>query len=393
VRIRHLIAGATLATLSTRSFAQQAPSTSLSLDPVHASLTTPPTPRNQDSFHLPPDPPNSAFRLTLYWENDGGFVKPFEQHDRHYTAGVGASLAWRAPWVDSLLSHVPTIFNEFDPAETRYALGFVGTLTIFTPENLSDSKPISTDRPYAGWTYGGLFFQRANYFAQFPAYESFEIDLGILGPSSLAQNAQEMIHHTFNYQTPLGWNNQINDEPEFSLKYNRTWRLARFGLIQLSENGGLFFDILPDAGLTAGSLQDQLQAGTLFRLNLLGDRSIDDFGPGWLDKPADFTFSRANHPITSLDDFLRSQSLSIFARPYARFVAHNALLQGDNWRHDDPVTQNPRPAVAGAEYGIVYRCLNHLEITYLQTWESQEFPGQHHGDSWASLQLSFTNSW
>ncbi len=166
-----------------------------------------------------------AAKLTIYWENDGGWAKPIDRTDRHYTAGVGASLAFQAPFVDELLSRVPSFGNEFEAKKSDYAMGLVGALTIFTPENLREKGPITTDRPYAGWTYGGLFFQRANRSLDVPVYESLEADLGILGPSSLAENAQQMIHHAYHYIIPQGWDHQINDEPDFNIKYNRRWRL------------------------------------------------------------------------------------------------------------------------------------------------------------------------
>jgi lipid A 3-O-deacylase len=80
-------------------------------------------------------------------------------------------------------------------------MGFIGALTIYTPEDIGRRDLIPDERPYAGWTYGGLFFQRsrpisANDFYEKPgdsigSFEALEIDLGIVGPSSLSQNAQE----------------------------------------------------------------------------------------------------------------------------------------------------------------------------------------------------------
>src|SRR6185369_7755310 len=112
----------------------------------------------------------------------------------HYTAGPGASLTWHAPWVDELLSRVPSFFGEYnDKAKSKYAMGFVGALTMFTPQDYGITKPIPQDRPFAGWTYGGLFIQRAIHvpkttFAQWPlqpdavgSYEATELDLGMVG--------------------------------------------------------------------------------------------------------------------------------------------------------------------------------------------------------------------
>jgi len=334
------------------------------------------TPRNTDY----------AVRTTLYWENDGGWAKPISRTDHHYTAGVGASLAWQAPWVDALLSKVPTIGDEFDPAKSDYAMGLVGTLQIYTPTDLSDPNPIYNDRPYAGWLYAGLYLQRANRFASVPVYESFELDLGIMGPSSLAQNAQEMIHHEFNYTTPEGWNNQINDEFDFDLKYNRRWRFDLWKQEHFLPSG----QVMPDVGLTAGSIFDEVHAGALFRL---GWNMPDDFGPGHLSLPEDFTGRVPCGCGNWFEDFFTGQHFYVFARPYGELVARNGLLQGDTWSDRDPVTVTPEPAIFGVEYGLSQQFMKHFEFTYMWTSESPEFHGQHNWDTWASVQLSFFIAW
>jgi hypothetical protein len=345
-----------------------------------------------DGLSLEALPADSAVRATLYWENDGGPVKRWDSQDRHYTAGVGASVQWRAPWVDDLARQFPSFFGEFNRAETAGAMGLAGTLTIFTPENIASGQPIASDRPYAGWTYLGLLFQRAlrngNRYTDvsgiaslfdagsYSRYESVELDLGIMGPSSLAQNAQEMIHHALDYTYPQGWNYQVHDEVEFSIKYNRRWRSKE---ILLSE-GGHGFDILPEAGITAGSLLDEARIGIMLRFGLLPD----DFGPGELANPGDFTRPGADDP---------PYDLYVFARPYGRFVAHNALLQGTNWRNSDPVTQSPEPFVFCTQFGFGFRIMRCLDLTYSVTYQSPEFQGQSSWDCWASLNLSFTVAW
>jgi hypothetical protein len=368
-----------------------APPLTLDADPTPSTSPAALWSAGQDpSFRLPPAPTTPALRLTFYWENDGGFAKPFDRHDRHYTAGVGASLSWRAPWVDDLLKPLPSFGDEFPADQSSFAMGFVGALNIYTPGDISNPAPLFNDRPYAGWSYAGLFFQRANYRAPLPVFESLEVDLGLVGPSSLAQNAQEMVHHEYDYIYPHGWHNQIHDEPEFSIKYEHRWRIFRRGLFMTSEHSGLFADVIPDVGFTAGSLIDELRAGVLFRLALLDDQMPDDFGPGALDRPEDFTFSPASSFRGSFfENVFRHQTVYLFARPYGRLVAHNTLLQGDNWRNDDPVTVNPQPAVGGVQVGIVHRVMNCLEFSYTTTWQSDEFHGQHGGDCWSSIQFSF----
>ncbi|HEY4328777.1 MAG TPA: lipid A deacylase LpxR family protein [Phycisphaerae bacterium] len=343
----------------------------------------------------------NQIRLTLYWENDGNFAKEFDSHDRHYTAGVGMSLTWRAPWVDRLLTNVPSIGGEFSQG-ADVAMGVVGTLDIYTPEDITTTVR-QADRPFAGYLYGGIFAQRAKRAAppefglpkpgqlldpqSYSSFESLEFDLGMMGPSSLGQNAQEMIHHMIGDPVPSGWVNQIHDEPEFTLKYDRRWRSQA---VRPFEKVPIAVQFIPELGITAGSLQDELRLGSFFRV---GYNLPDDFGPGELSTPADFTEEAPCTCPGIFDNILRNQSIYVFARPYGRFVAHNALLQGDNWRHDDPVTATPTPAVFAGQAGIAWRIFKHFELAYMTTYESPEFHGQHGWDSWSSIQFSFAVAW
>jgi lipid A 3-O-deacylase len=362
----------------------------LSLDP--SSI------RRDCVLSLADDPPSPcSFRSTFYWENDGNWAKPFDGHDRHYTAGVGLSLSWRAPWVDDLLKDMPSFEGEFE-RNADFAMGFVGGLTIYTPEHITTTVPQFNDRPFAGFTYGGLFFQRARRGpppeSGFPradslwdwishsAFESLELDLGMMGPSSLGQNAQEMIHHMIEDPVPVGWVNQIHDEPEFSIKYNRRWRSE---LVRFLEGVPLTFQVLPEVGVTAGSVLDEVRLGCALRT---GFNMPDDFGPGELSNPADFTSVAPHESLDVFDKFLQNQSLYFFVRPVGRFVAHNALLQGDNWRHDDPVTVNPERAILTLQFGFGWRFLEHFEIVYVCTYESREFEHQRNWDSWSSVQFT-----
>lgn len=381
IRTQALLALAAATQISASAYALDAPT--LSIDGGAAALAS-------ASTTVP------ALRLTLYWENDGGFAKPFGRQDRHYTAGVGTSLAWRAPWVDGLLARAPSLFDEFGPGRSTYAMGAVGALTIHTPDDIGRSEPLFDERPYAGWTYAGLFFQRANHIPRYAfitdperpvgAYESLEIDVGILGPSSLAQNAQELVHHFYDYVYPRGWDYQLNDEPHLSIKYDRRWMINLPVPIAGSPRPLQF---LPEAGLITGTLQNEVRAGFLLRA---GWNLPDDFGPGELASPADFTSHAPFTRTGPFEDFWGGQTFYVFARPYGRLIAHNALLQGNVWSDRAPVTVTPEPAVFAFQTGFVYRFLKYFEFGYMTTWESPEFKGQSGWDSWSSVQLTFTST-
>jgi lipid A 3-O-deacylase len=194
-----------------------------------------------------------------------------------------------------------------------------------------------------------------------------------------------MVHHFYDYVYPRGWQFQINDEPQLSIKYDRRW------LLNIPVPNGQLrspLQMLPEVGLITGTLQNEIRAGMMFRA---GFHLPGDFGPGELAHPADFTTSPETFG-NAFERFLYDQTFYVFARPYGRLVAHNGLLQGNNFSNRDPVTVTPEPAVFAVQVGLVHRFLNYFEFAYTTTWQSPEFSGQGGWDSWSSIQLTFSTT-
>ncbi len=125
--------------------------------------------------------------LTLFFENDGTFVRPNRGSDRHYTSGQGFHLA-------SPLDPV-TDTDDSRRSLNRDAIGFVLVQQIYAPEDITDPNPPPDDRPYAGYLYGGLFYQRQSYNPDgIDTLDHVQLDLGVVGPSSLAEQSQSEVH-------------------------------------------------------------------------------------------------------------------------------------------------------------------------------------------------------
>ena len=141
---------------------------------------------------------------------------PFKsnQQDRHYTHGLkfiylGGSE--RVPrWVGVLSRSLPS----FGIAAPINHAGVVLGQNIYTPDNLTSAVIVTDDRPYAGWLYAGaVLMRRGETPAQhIPVMESFEINLGIIGPEALSEEGQENIHRwRFPDDIPKGWDNQFGN--------------------------------------------------------------------------------------------------------------------------------------------------------------------------------------
>src|SRR5205823_6501596 len=99
---------------------------------------------------------------------------------------------------------------------------------IYTPKNIFTPSMVHSDRPYAGWLYAGVTLQRRGVTRRnTPVLDNFGLDLGALGPDSLAQETQTWWHSLGGWILPQGWHNQLKSEPGLILKYDRQWKFSR----------------------------------------------------------------------------------------------------------------------------------------------------------------------
>src|SRR5215467_3459677 len=110
-------------------------------------------------------PVNEQTGFFAFNEENDSLADAFgSDQDRHYTQGLKLTLFGG----DDFWTNGTEALNRFFP-----------------------SIGIKTDRPFAGWLYTGAIYQRREQMAvNFAQLESFEINLGIVGPGSLADESQ-----------------------------------------------------------------------------------------------------------------------------------------------------------------------------------------------------------
>jgi len=130
---------------------------------------------------------------------------------------------------------------------------------IQTPEDLGETELIVDDVPYAGvlglansWT--ALSDERINV---------FQIYLGVLGPASMAEQVQTFLHTDLGMGTdPMGWDNQLGNEPVVNLNYMLSRKIGHVGVYRSGFGADLSYT--GDVGL--GNLFTQAQVGLQARL-------------------------------------------------------------------------------------------------------------------------------
>ena len=302
-------------------------------------------------------------------ENDF-FSNPFDHTDRHYTQGLKLAYRGGDDEIPSLAARVSEALPRLGIQINAQNLGGVFGQNIYTPEDLQSHALITTDRPYAGWLYGGVYLQRRGLTGVdgIPVMENFEIDAGVTGSPSLAGTIQVTFHHAFFPRSiPDGWHNQIAAEPGLLLKYERFWRLSP------NPQTARYFDLIPHVGAKVGNIEVSGNMGGTLRVGL---NLPDDFGVPLIDSPA----SSGGGITASPQPF----AFYAFGGVDGRAVGHNLFLDGSTFRGGPSVERIPW--VADLSCGAAMRLFRHFELSYTHVVRTHEFVGQHLADIFGSLE-------
>jgi hypothetical protein len=261
----------------------------------------------------------------------------FTGTDREYTNGVqvgstsatvesiddvafGPSLRWannKLRWLQP---------NGFEENNVTWTIG----QRMFTPEDSGLEVPDPLDRPYAGLLFAGLTYNGRDA----RSLHSTSLDVGIVGPSALAEQTQDLVHKATGVDEFLGWDHQLNDEPVFRILHER---FRRWDIKPWRKFG----DFTAHYGGSIGNLSTFANAGAELRIG----RSLpDNFGTattlpyGHNTAPARWGGSPSR---PSIHGYLAVD---------ARAVLHDITLDGNTWR--DSASVDKEPYVAEVELGV-----------------------------------------
>jgi hypothetical protein len=305
-------------------------------------------------------------------DDDGFFSIQFENDifgntDQHFTHGT--RLSWMSPenkvpeWAKDAASLVPL----FDVSASKRIVFTLGQ-SILTPDDISQSALISDDRPYAGWTYLGIGMVAVKN----DRLDNLELDIGVVGPSSGAEDVQKTWHRWFGFQRPNGWDNQLKDEPGVMLSYERKWR--KWARVRFASHN-LDVDMTPHLGATLGNVLTQGAAGITFRL---GSDLVDhfDYGPPRI---------RPSLPGSSFFTSSGGFNWYVFVGAEARGVVNNIFLDGNNFRDSHSV--NKKDFVGDVQGGVAL-IIGRVRLAYTHVLRTKEFDGQDHSDQFGAFSIS-----
>ena len=307
--------------------------------------------------------------VRLFWENDAPQYRFGNETDRYYSNGTAVAVAWHPDWADDLAEYLPFAGAFGEPDRTGF--GVTTGQLIFSPDDITRAELIPDDRPFAGYLYGGAYLQRMRN----GVMDHFQLDLGLIGDSSFAQDTQELVHEILNDPDPNGWDNQLADEVTVQFTYRRKWRFDLFRVEPFDTP--IDVQVIPEVAGFLGTVRRHVEGGGTLRF---GYQLPDDFGAARL--------ADVNTTPGTLNAGFGAYG---FVRGAARLVEHKVFLEGNNFRkssHSVPI----RTLVGEVQLGVVASYTAdplQFELGWSQTFRSEAFEGQEGGHSFGAWSLTF----
>ena len=292
--------------------------------------------------------------------------------DRNYTSGIKLAYVSQVDEVPGFLAPTRGLTRAFSGSDPDF-WGIAIGQSIFTPEDISANPAPPDQHAYAGWLYMQLMVgaEEDRPGGLQPRYlDTYELEIGMTGPSALGEQAQRGIHQILGAPTPEGWDSQLHDELAFAVSFDRRWRPP---WAQISTDiGGLEFDLTPSAGATLGTLRTEARVGAAVRM---GWRLDNDYGP-----------PRVRPSLAGVEHFSGGPlSWQVFAGVEGRAVARNLFLDGNTFEDSASVERNPY--VADFQTGFAVSA-GSWRLAYTYVWRTEEFETQGGRQDFGALALS-----
>lgn len=241
--------------------------------------------------------------LSVSWENDVVAGKD----GGGYTNGIYFSLGQRNDPGEGVtkppLLTLPLAWMVDDDPTYAYKLHSIGQAMV-TPEDITKEIPDPADAPYAGLLYlRSTYVVVKNDFADHVA-----MLVGIVGPSSGAEQTQKFVHKVVGSDQPKGWDYQLDDK--------FVWQIQRTAVWRFSTRDSSPFDAVLLADIAGGNLESRGGAGLFLRAGEGLARNYSTMG---------FLSSRISTPVAVSDGWY------VYIGGTANYVHNQILVDGNEF--------------------------------------------------------------
>ena len=267
---------------------------------------------------------NSAAAQTAAYKNEFGFRSDNDAYlaygqDRYYTNGLFITFRHAADQ-SRLKGKVNKRIWELEAGQK-----------IYNPISGFITEEDAIDRPFAGYLYGGASM---NWLYSSENNLKLSLELGTIGPSSLAEDGQVLLHDVIGFYEIKGWDSQVKDElgVNAKLEYNHF----------IHRSSSLKNDFTLTSHVRLGNTFSSAGVGLLFRSGILNQ----------LFNSATTSSLLSNNSKTAP---LNEKEFFFYAQPSLSYIAYDATIEGGMFRDDKgPVSFDVKPIVFSQQMGFLY---------------------------------------
>lgn len=301
--------------------------------------------------------------VSFVFENDS----IFDGSDDGYTNGVLVSYfdsSYRPSGIKKILRKYAPMIPFEDHTKVSFSIG----QNMYTPEDIEISSNQKNDHPWAGFLYGTA---RAMTVTN-DYIDDLELTVGIVGPASLTEQSQKIVHKAMKTRTPRGWDNQLKNEPGIIL----TWGRRKMNVLTTNIHP-LTLTIEPNISVSVGNIYTLGEIGTTLRIMPITGL--------WVDTPL---LIRPSMPGSS---FFYSKNNSfnwyVFSGLQIRGIARNIFLDGNTFT--DSASIKKRPIVADVNAGFAF-AISNTRLSYTAVYRTREFYKQRYSSVFSNINISYS---
>jgi len=160
----------------------------------------------------------------------------------------------------------PSYMNFMEDLKTDGAISF--THLMFTPDNKDLRTPVLDEMPYAGYAKLNFLLYKSskNYFHE------FGFNIGLVGPSTYAEEFQSNFHSLIGQDKAEGWDTQLKDHFTSGISYQFAYKTDSYDI------GGLKLDWTNNVRVEAGNYYSGILASSTIRIGSMAYGSFSTTG-------------------------------------------------------------------------------------------------------------------
>ncbi|EDM35731.1 hypothetical protein PBAL39_06116 [Pedobacter sp. BAL39] len=231
---------------------------------------------------------------------------------------------------------------------------------MYNPYSGYAPDPERQDRPFAGYLYaeGAM-----NWFYQNESILKTSVQVGVTGPASLAEDAQELLHDVAGFYTLDGWQYQIKQELQVNLSAQYTKLLYR--------PSHQYLDFSFEAYGNLGTTFSGAGAGIIFRA-------------GRINQLFNSAYTNAVIGNNAKTKARVKSELFFYAKPQLNYVAYDATVEGSMFNNNSPVTFDVKPVVFAQQLGLNYSS-QRLTLDFGMIFKTKEVEGIRRAHQWGAI--------